>query len=267
MYFKDFPKFLYDFKYGTTDDVKMSVVTDITRNIRFRKEVLENYSLYDEYDIKDGETPEIIAEKVYGNPNYHWIIMLANQRYDYISDFPLDQHALDQHIKDKYNPTLTSSNWYINNSDPKDIKIYFKVDNPSEGAFNPAYINTSVLFNVKGMTTVGEFSLSDNFGDPDHTDHVGFDFLTQYFWLKVEHDGVIPIGDPVGSLTINTSGREYNAVYFLDANGFKVDPTTPGAYAVSGAQEADRANEEKRRIKLISPDVISLILKQYKEFI
>ena len=80
MYFKDFPKFLYDFKYDNTDQTKMSVVRDITRNIRFRKEVLENYTLYDEYDIKDGETPEIIAEKIYGNPEYHWIIMLVNQR-------------------------------------------------------------------------------------------------------------------------------------------------------------------------------------------
>ena len=62
MYFKEFPKFQYDFAYGK--DTKVSVVQDITRNIRFRRDVLANVSLYDEYDIIDGETPEIIAEKV-----------------------------------------------------------------------------------------------------------------------------------------------------------------------------------------------------------
>ena len=33
-------------------------------------------------DPVDGETPEIVAEKVYGNAEYHWIIMLANDIYD-----------------------------------------------------------------------------------------------------------------------------------------------------------------------------------------
>ena len=63
MYFKDFPKFLYDFNYGNV--TKTTVVTDITRNVRFRKHILSNVTLYDEYDMLDGETPEIIAEKFY----------------------------------------------------------------------------------------------------------------------------------------------------------------------------------------------------------
>ena len=69
MYFKVFPEFLYDFKYGK--ETKTSIVKDITRNIRFRKEVLENITLYDYVDVVDGDTPEIVAEKIYGNPEYH----------------------------------------------------------------------------------------------------------------------------------------------------------------------------------------------------
>ena len=112
MYFKEFPKFLYDFKYGTT--TKTTVVTDITRNVRFRKEVLENVTLFDEYDIVDGETPEIVAEKIYGNPEYHWIIMIANQKHDYISDFPLSEHALEKHIVATYGATRYSIRHYVN---------------------------------------------------------------------------------------------------------------------------------------------------------
>ena len=112
MYFQEFPEFLYDFKYGNT--TKTSVVTDITRNIRFRKEVLENITLFDEYDIVDGETPEIVAEKIYGNPEYHWIIMLVNQKHDYISDFPLSEQALVNYIEDKYGATRYSIRHYIN---------------------------------------------------------------------------------------------------------------------------------------------------------
>lgn len=100
MYFENFPKFAYDFDIN--GERKVLIVSDITRNVRFRKEILSNITLYDEYDIKEGETPEIIAEKLYGNSQYHWIIMLINDRYDYIADFPLTYTALSDYIRDKY---------------------------------------------------------------------------------------------------------------------------------------------------------------------
>ena len=81
---------------------RLTIVKDITHNIRFRKEILENITLYDEYDIIDGETPEIIAEKIYGNSQYHWIIMLLNERYDYITDFPLTYPELVSHTEQRY---------------------------------------------------------------------------------------------------------------------------------------------------------------------
>jgi len=113
MYFDQFPKFVYDFKIGGTG-TKTVVTTDITRNIRFRKELLENIAFYDEYDIVDGETPEIIAEKIYGNAEYHWIIMLANQKHDYISDFPLSEYALERHIVDTYGAQRYATRYYVN---------------------------------------------------------------------------------------------------------------------------------------------------------
>jgi hypothetical protein len=163
MYFKEFPQFLYDFKYGTT--TKTSVVTDITRNVRFRKEVLENVTLFDEYDIVDGETPEIVAEKIYGDPEYHWIIMLANQKHDYISDFPLSEQALVKHI----------------------------------------------------VATYG--------------------------------------------------AQRYAIRHYVNAKGFIVNSTTTGAVSVSNDDFERALNESKRRIKVISPQVISTILTQYKELL
>lgn len=93
MYFSSMPQIYYDF-VDTDGLLTTKVVTDITTNVRFIREILQNITTYDEYDIIDGETPEIIAGKIYGNPLYHWVIMLANDRYDYREDFPLDYTAL-----------------------------------------------------------------------------------------------------------------------------------------------------------------------------
>lgn len=95
-------------------ETKAVILTDITRNIRFRRDVLANITVYDYYDIVEGETPEIVAEKIYGNAMYHWIVMLVNERYDYLGDWPLTQANLDQYVIDKYGANATAIHHYEN---------------------------------------------------------------------------------------------------------------------------------------------------------
>ena len=96
MYFQNFPSFLYGYQINGKTEYKL--VTDVTENVRLRTQILSNITLFDEYDIRDGETPELIAEKVYGNPLYHWVIMICNEKYNYIDDFPLPIHQLETYI-------------------------------------------------------------------------------------------------------------------------------------------------------------------------
>jgi hypothetical protein len=101
--------------FGNVRPTTMALaVTDITRNIRFRKEILSSITAYEEYDIVDGETPEIVAEKIYGDAQYHWIIMLANDMYDYRSDFPLTQLQLEKYVEDKYGDAADQIHHYEN---------------------------------------------------------------------------------------------------------------------------------------------------------
>jgi hypothetical protein len=93
-------------------NTKALILTDITRNIRFRRDILANITVYDYYDIVEGETPEIVAETIYGNAQYHWIVMLVNDRYDYLADWPLTQANLDQYVIDKYGDAANSVHHY-----------------------------------------------------------------------------------------------------------------------------------------------------------
>lgn len=99
-YFSYFPRIYYNFNVGGKES--LITVKDIALNVRVRKEVLENITLYDEYDIEDGETPDIISERLYGKPYYHWTILLVNQRYDHLRDFPMKQVDLERHVTEKY---------------------------------------------------------------------------------------------------------------------------------------------------------------------
>lgn len=97
MYFKNFPEVFYQF-----DTLGMRVMRDITANVRPIARILENAVYYDTYDIKSDETPEIISERLYGNPLFHWVLMLVNEKYDYLEDWPMPEWKLEEYITKKY---------------------------------------------------------------------------------------------------------------------------------------------------------------------
>jgi hypothetical protein len=242
MYFKEFPKFLYDFKYG--NETKTSVVTDITRNVRFRKELLENVTLYDEYDIVDGETPEIIAEKIYGTPEYHWIIMLLNSRYDYLTDFPKTDTDCDEACKIVFNPELTGTWSYSGN--------VITVTSPIHGIL------------VSPTTTVTISGAVSTTNAPNGTFIVNSVLDENRFRFNVS---TAPTGQASGTLTIKTLGKENYVHHYENQQGFKVNSNFPGSVPITNLVFAKIENEKKRRIKIISPDLLSLILKQYKDLL
>lgn len=118
MYFENFPRMLYDFpvKGSNNGSSKFIGVTDITRNIRFKTEFINNISLYETYKMADGETIENVSEKIYGTPEYHWILMLLNERYDYIEDFALSSKQFEKTIQRKYGDRIDDAKYFINSN-------------------------------------------------------------------------------------------------------------------------------------------------------
>jgi hypothetical protein len=73
-----------------------------------------------EYSIKDGERPEHIAERVYGDPGYHWLILLTNNIIDPYHGWYMSGSALEEYIQKKYGGysvyISTTSNAFFYNS-------------------------------------------------------------------------------------------------------------------------------------------------------
>ena len=76
MYFESFPKIFYD----SVGQGNPKVVTNLLRRVAIRAKVKTNTMLYDTYDVKSGEKPEIIADKLYKDPELHWIVILVNNK-------------------------------------------------------------------------------------------------------------------------------------------------------------------------------------------
>ena len=95
--FEKFPKTLYSF-----DGRNAVLITDFMRRVAVPRSVKENLSLYELYDIVDGDTPEIVADKVYQSPHLHWIILTLNEIIDPRFDWCLSQENLVAMCQHKY---------------------------------------------------------------------------------------------------------------------------------------------------------------------
>ena len=97
MYFDSFPII----NYGSTDGT-IKTVTNLLKRVAIRSKVKTNASLFDTYDVKSGETPEVIADKFYDDPQLHWVIMLVNNITDRYHDWPMNEQQFSTFVNEKY---------------------------------------------------------------------------------------------------------------------------------------------------------------------
>jgi hypothetical protein len=106
-YFNYFPTTLYFLEDGKTS---LDVVTNLTSKFKFDSNFKENSIVYYEYTVSDGETPEVISDKLYGSPEKHWIILALNDIVHPQLDWPLEQKSLISFIDKKYKERANTAN-------------------------------------------------------------------------------------------------------------------------------------------------------------
>ena len=97
-YFDRFPLMAYDIK----GNEKYKLLPDILRRVKLRSGIRSGLFLFDNYDVKNGEKPEDIAFKLYGDAELHWVILMTNNITDRYYQWPLTQPQFQEHMKDKY---------------------------------------------------------------------------------------------------------------------------------------------------------------------
>jgi hypothetical protein len=82
--------------------VTSKVAVDILKRVGFKAKVKDNSELFADYYINDGETPDIVADRVYGNSELHWVVLLFNDIVNPDYDWALASPKLESFIKKKY---------------------------------------------------------------------------------------------------------------------------------------------------------------------
>lgn len=129
-FFNYYPRTPY---VSSTDSSGVEVVTNIITRFGFEKKLKENTNAFYKYTIKDSDTPEIIARKIYGNTERHWIVLLFNDIIDPQFDWPLRYENFTSYVNEKYssseyadtaNTSVSGLSWAQNVSN---VQSYYKV--------------------------------------------------------------------------------------------------------------------------------------------
>jgi len=157
-YFSRFPLTQYNLSTGIESDI----VTNLLVRFAVEKNIKDNSLLYTNYDIREGDTPEIIASKIYDSPERHWMVLLANDIIDVESDWPLTQNALSKYIDEKYKTDviLNGLEWSLTN-----IHSYYKVEQIVIPSSNNAKTITRTQIDVDSYDSLIEETYETLLGD------------------------------------------------------------------------------------------------------
>ena len=97
-YFNKFPVITYDIK----GDKIRKLLPDILRRVKLRASIKSGNMLFDKYDVKEGEKPEDVAFKWFGDPELHWVILMTNNVTDRYYGWPMNDVQFAEFLTDKY---------------------------------------------------------------------------------------------------------------------------------------------------------------------
>ena len=105
-FFQHYPQISYDI--SGTKPVKVKTVINLMKKAKLKGLVVDDIVSYYPYSIMEGERPDHVSEKIYGNVKYTWLIFLINDITDPIYDWPLATREFGAYIKNKYGSLVTA---------------------------------------------------------------------------------------------------------------------------------------------------------------
>ena len=172
MYFINFPVIPYD----SVGNGNFKVVTNLLKRVAVRSKVKTNTALYDTYDIKEGETPEMLADVLYNDSELHWTILLLNDITDRYHQWPKNTNQFLAYVNDKYS-NVDATHHYEISQVSGDTKIKIDI-----GTDNTDYPTASIVTNAEYEEALQDKKRKIRLIDPSYIDG----FVSEYEKLMKE---------------------------------------------------------------------------------
>lgn len=240
-FFKNIPNIPYDFK----SDGKISAAKDLFRKVGIWSYLQSDLSGYSYYRIVQGERPDTVASRLYGDSTLYWTFFLVNENLQDLNDWPKSHQVFLKFLDRKYSGTVLSG------SASTDIVSYNHVTEVSSKFLLGEKVSQSD--EVFGFVT-----------DVDPTfNRIVLNDVTGTFTTS----SVVTGQDSNKSFTISSVSSEKDAVnHYLNSDGFKTTESTDNEPVSNEAHELN-INEDKFLIRYIEPQYIGQVIDEFKSLV
>ena len=114
MYFSLLSNIAYDEKPISYPFSESDFVTakNFFRRYKLNDDVFSYAVFFQKYAIVDGERPDIVAEKAYGDPFYDWVILLTNNMVNAQYDWPMTNYELQKVLEEEFDNAYAEIHHY-----------------------------------------------------------------------------------------------------------------------------------------------------------
>lgn len=112
-YFRELPNIEYQ---SFLSDQKASdeylLVKNIFRRVKLRDDLQNVFTIFNKYQIPDGSRPELVAEELYGSPQYDWVVLISAGITRIRDQWPLSDKQVYDYSEQIYGENINSIHHY-----------------------------------------------------------------------------------------------------------------------------------------------------------
>ena len=105
-YFSYLPNFEYVNRIPSEQNISSyTEVKNLFKRVRLNDKLFQDLTNFTKYQIVGDERPDNVANKIYNNPNYDWIILLSNNIINIQDEWPMTNRTFELYMNKKYGVT------------------------------------------------------------------------------------------------------------------------------------------------------------------
>lgn len=112
-YFRELPNLEYQsFLSDSKSSDQYLLVKNLFRRVKLRDDLKNIFTIFDRYEIPDGSRPELVANELYGNEEYDWVILVCAGITRIRDQWPLSDRDIYEHALGIYGDDLNAIHHY-----------------------------------------------------------------------------------------------------------------------------------------------------------
>ena len=112
-YFRELPNLEYQSPFVTRIYSQQYIlVKNLFRRVKLREDLQDVFTIFDKYQIQDGDRPDTIAEKFYDKTDLDWVVLLSAGIVHIRDQWPLSSYQLYNYAENKYGNDLNAVHHY-----------------------------------------------------------------------------------------------------------------------------------------------------------